>query len=260
MGRCRWTSAPLPLAAVETLADLAGIQSIRTADGAVTHRRVGTPPVAFAGMVTDVATDKVNTSEGDVAHQADVARQTHGVDGAGIGISVVSDGIDSLVRRSETGDLPAWSQVTVVPSQEGWGDEGTALLEIVHDLAPGADLYFATGRGGQARMAENIEALCEAGADVIVDDIGYLLEAAFQDDLVSQGVAAATADGCYHFSAAGNNGNLNDGTSGVWEGDFVQRSALDIAGVPAGAIVHDVGGGVVETRTWVVWSDTTGGW
>ena len=55
------------------------------------------------------------------------------------------------------------------------GDEGTALLEIVHDLAPGAELYFATGFDGQAQMAANIEALCEAGANVIVDDIGYVL-------------------------------------------------------------------------------------
>ncbi len=77
------------------------------------------------------------------------------------------------------------------------------LLEIVHDLAPGAELYFATAFGGQARFAANIEALCEAGADVIVDDVYYTFEAsAFQDDVISQGVNAAVADGCYFFSAA----------------------------------------------------------
>ena len=100
----------------------------------------------------------------------------------------------TLADRQASGDLPA--RVTVLPGQEGSGDEGTALLEIVHDLAPGADLYFATGIGGQARMAVNIEALCEAGANVIVDDIGYLSEAAFQDDIVAKGVNAAVAGGC----------------------------------------------------------------
>ena len=61
------------------------------------------------------------------------------------------------------------------------------MLEIVHDLAPGADLYFATAFNGQAQFATNIEALCDVGADVIVDDVYYILEAAFQDDLIAQG-------------------------------------------------------------------------
>ena len=35
-------------------------------------------------------------------------------------------------------------------------------------------------------MAQNIEDLCAAGADVIVDDIGYLLAPAFQDGVIAQ--------------------------------------------------------------------------
>ena len=131
----------------------------------------------------------------------------------------------------------------MLPGQEGRGDEGTAVLEIVHDLAPGAELYFATGDGGQAQVAANIEALCEAGADIIVDDVGYLLEAAFQDDVFAQGVNAATSDGCFYFSAGGNDGNLNDGTSGVWEGDYSAGSPLTVEGETAG-VRHDFGGGM----------------
>ena len=113
----------------------------------------------------------------------------------------------------------------------GSGDEGTALLEIVHDLAPGADLYFATGLGGQAQMAVNIEALCEAGANIIVDDIGYLLCSRLIRTTSSQrGVNTAVAEGCVFFSAGGNNGNLTHGTSGVWEGDYTAGSALVVDG------------------------------
>ena len=161
--------AQLPPRAVEMLAALDAIRTIRPADEAVTR--------------------KDNTSAGDVAHRANSARTTHSVDGTGIAIGVISDGVRTLAERQASGDLPA--RVTVLPGQQGRGDEGTAMLEIVHDLAPGAELYFATGLGGQARMAANIEALCEAGANVIVDDIGYTLEAAFQDDIVAQGVNAA---------------------------------------------------------------------
>ena len=213
--------AQLPLASVARLAALAAVRSIRRADEAVLR--------------------KDDTSEGDAAHRANSARTTHGVDGTGIGIGVISNGVRSLADRQASGDLPA--RVTVLPGQEGSGDEGTALLEIVHDLAPGAELYFATGNGGQARMAVNIEALCKAGANVIVDDIGYLLEAAFQDDIVAKGVNAAVAGGCYFFSAGGNDGNLTDGTTGVWEGDYAAGTALIVDGETLG-VRHDFGGGV----------------
>ena len=107
--------AQLPLGSVARLAALAAVQSIRPADEAVTR--------------------KDDTSEGDVAHRAKPARTAHGVDGAGIGIGVISNGVRTLADRQASGDLPA--RVTVLPGQEGSGDEGTALLEIVHDLAPG---------------------------------------------------------------------------------------------------------------------------
>ena len=215
--------AVLPLVTVESLASLEAVDSIRPADEAVTR--------------------KTNTSQGEAAHRARAARTTHSVTGAGIGIGVISDGVATLAARQASGDLPA--QVIVLPGREGSGDEGTAMLEIVHDLAPGADLYFATGFGGQAQFAANIEALCDAGANVIVDDISYFVEAAFQDGIVAQGVNAAVADGCYFFSAAGNDGNLNDSTSGVWEGDYAAGSSLTVEGETVG-VRHDFGSGKEE--------------
>ena len=217
--------AHLPLSAVEPLAAHDTIQSIRTADEAVTR--------------------KEDTSEGDAAHRAEVARQTYSVDGTGIGIGVLSDGVDTLATRQASGDLP--DRVTVLPGQAGSGNEGTAMLEIVHDLAPGAELYFATAFGGQARFAANIEALCEAGADVIVDDVYYVQEAAFQDDLIAQGVNAAVAAGCVFVSAGGNGGNRTDGTAGVWEGDYGEGATLLVNGEPVG-VLHDFGGGVDKNR------------
>ena len=227
--------ARLPLAAVESLAELNAVQSIRPADEAVT-RGQSIAAAARTAPADPVVVRKVNTSEGDVAHRADQARRRYGVDGTGSGIGVLADGGDTLADRQASGDLPA--TVTVLPGQARPSeaddtvtfDEGTAMLEIVHDLAPGADLYFATAFNGQAQFAANIEALCAAGADVIVDDIGYLREAPFQDDIVAQGINAAVAAGCIYFSAGGNNGNLNAGTSGVWEGDFNEGTPFTIDG------------------------------
>ena len=239
--RYRAIRAQLPLAAVTTLAADEAVQWIRPADEAVTRSQAGTFQGAAGTRSADpAATRKVDTSEGDVAHKADRARRQYGVDGAGVGIGVISDGVDTLADRQASGDLPAG--VTVLPGQARPADaadtarhaEGTAMLEIVHDLAPGADLYFATGFNGAASMATNIEALCKAGADVIVDDIGYLADAVFQDGIVARGVNAAVANGCSHFSSAGNSGNLNDGTAGVWEGDFAAGPTITVGGRPIG--------------------------
>ena len=232
--RYRAIRANLPTAAVEPLATLDAVQSIRPADMAVTPDQAQGPR---SNILPDVAaTRAVDTSEGDV---------------------------------------PA--RVTVLPGQAGGsilyacggsskGTEGTAMLEIVHDLAPGAELLFATGIGGAAQMAQNIEDLCAAGADIIVDDIGYLGASAFQDDVIAQAVSAAAGNGCYYFSSAGNGGNLNDGTAGVWEGDYAAGSPVTVNGVPAG-VAHDFGGGEEENRIKrnstnpisLQWSDPAGG-
>ena len=72
------------------------------------------------------------------------------------------DGVDGLAMSQGTGDLGA---VTVLPGQAGNGNggEGTAMLEIIHDLAPGAQLYFATAFNGLTGFAQNIRDLRAAG-------------------------------------------------------------------------------------------------
>src|SRR5207249_592096 len=83
------------------------------------------------------------TSEGDVAHRANEARVSFNVTGAGVKVAVLSDSVDHLETSQASGDLGA---VTVLAGQSGVPatGEGTAMLEIVHDVAPGAELYYAT--------------------------------------------------------------------------------------------------------------------
>ena len=96
------------------------------------------------------------------------------------------------------------------------------MLQIMHDLAPSAELGFATAIISAASFADNIRRLrFDADCDVIVDDILYFNEAAFQDGPIAQAVNAVTADGALFFSSAGNEGNTLDGSSGHYEGEFV---------------------------------------
>ena len=213
------------------------------------------------------------TSEGDATHRAFAARGTFHADGTGIKIGVLSDGVTSLAASQALGDL---GPVTVLPGQAGAsGDEGTAMLEIVHDIAPGAQLFFATGFTSITSMAQNIRALRTAGCDIIIDDVFYFVETPFQDGqlnptntnggVVIQAVNDVTAAGAMYFSSAGNSGNKNDGTSGVWEGDFVDGGATSVAGTGVGRL-HNFGGqnfnNLVVASTGPIslyWADPLGG-
>src|SRR5262249_38948752 len=169
------------------------------------------------------------TSAGDLTHGAASARSGFQVDGTGVTIGVLSDGVDNLGASILNGNLP--HGVTVLPNQAGSGDEGTAMLEIIADIAPNAQLFFATANPTITQFAANIAALRAAGCDIIVDDVSYLTESPFQDGqtvasafnggAVIQAVKDAAASGALYFSSAGNSGRRDAGTSGTWEGDFL---------------------------------------
>jgi len=134
--------------------------------------------------------------------------------------TVASDAKDASDDIS-SGDLPG--EVTVLEDygdDPGEGDlvsdEGRAMLQIVHDVAPGADLAFHTALGGQAHFAQGIRDLADAGADVVVDDVLYPREPMFQDGIIAQAVDEVKSDdGVAYFSAAG---NLSDQS---WEDMFI---------------------------------------
>ena len=62
------------------------------------------------------------------------------------------------------------------------------MAQIVHDLAPGADLAFATAFNGEIAFANNIRNSAAAGAEVIVDDVFYPEEPFFQDGPIAVAV------------------------------------------------------------------------
>jgi hypothetical protein len=168
--------ARVPVARLEMLADHADVKQI------VPRRRA---------MVAAGSTD----TEGNTAHAADFARATYGIDGTGVKIGVISDGVDSLADRQASGDLPP--SVTLLPgANDNGGDEGTAMLEIVHDIAPGAELFFATGFTSPEDFADNIRALRYThNCQIIVDDVTWFDEGAFQDGIIAQAVNEVAADG-----------------------------------------------------------------
>jgi len=227
----RRVQARLPVSRLNTVAELAVVDAIRLPTYA--RRRAGNV-----------------TSEGDAILHSDAVRQQLGLDGTGVRVGVVSDGLKGVFAAGcttqclgvdggpmATGDLPAASGVrnargvltsaaggiigrsfqangdleglppaTPACSFQGAGAEGTALLEIVHDIAPGAKLSFANFDTDLAfNQAVNFLA---ASNDVVVDDIGFFGEPYDGTSSVSRNTAAALNNADFpiraYFTSGGN--------------------------------------------------------
>ncbi|MFD1468825.1 PKD domain-containing protein [Hymenobacter caeli] len=160
--------------------------------------------------------DPVNNA-GKIQNQADFlleaarvrAVKPTGYDGTGVRIGVMSDSYNALGGAATgvaSGDLPAGVQVLQDPATGT--DEGRAMIELIHDLAPGAGKAFSGIYQGEANFADQIYRLADptvANCKIIVDDISYLNEPMFQDGVIAQAVEEVVATrGVAYYSSAGN--------------------------------------------------------
>ncbi len=154
-------------------------------------------------------------SQGDTAQGSYLARKKYNVSGKGTTVGVLSDSYNNLGTAGigiAHGELPGAANpfnyktpVKVLSDLDSGGtDEGRAMLEIVHDVAPGASLAFHTADNGQADFAQGILQLASAGCNVIADDVIYYAEPFFQDGIIAQAVDQVKSQGVTYFSAAGN--------------------------------------------------------
>ena len=221
----RIVSGQLPISAIPAAAGLASLRFAQSA-AAMTH----------VGSVT---------SQGDHAMRSGIARSTFGLDGSGINVGALSDSFNCLggaPADTASGDLPSVTTVIQeISTCTGATDEGRAILQIVHDVAPGASLSFASAFNGQAAFASNILALAAAGARVVVDDVLYFAEPMFQDGIIAQAVDSVVAGGVAYFSSAGNQARQSY-QSAFRAGDFFTDGAFPSAfGAPSflGGIAHN---------------------
>lgn len=154
-------------------------------------------------------------SQGDTAQRSNIARKKYKVDGNGTKVGILSDSYNNLGTAHTGvlhGELPGPGNpfnfrkpVQVLEDLDSGGtDEGRAMAEIVHDVAPGAQLAFHTADFGQADFAQGIVQLSNAGCDVIADDVVYFAEPFFQDGIIAQAVDQVKKQGVTYFSSAGN--------------------------------------------------------
>lgn len=176
-------------------------------------------------------------SEGVGQLKAALARSQFSVTGRDVTVGILSDTYDVTNGASvdvNAGDLPGSGNpcgngTTVGNLVEGPGDgsdEGRAMAQIVHDVAPGAKLLFASAFLGDLAFAQSIRDLAAQGADIIVDDITYFNEPMYQDGPIAKAVADVTAQGVTYFSSAANSNKVIGGNSvGSYETTAFRQTA-----------------------------------
>ena len=78
------------------------------------------------------------------------------------------------------------------------------MMQIVHDVAPGASLDFYTAFVSEQDFAAGIIALANAGCRVICDDVGYFAEPFYQTGVVGNAIQAVEQEGVIYLTSAGN--------------------------------------------------------
>ncbi len=164
-------------------------------------------------------------NQGSVAMKADQIRKRLKVSGKNVKIGIISSSFDLLgnARKGiENGDLPGLQNpngfkrpVTVLEEGiiEGLSgpsiDEGRGMAELIHDIAPEAQLFFSTGFvGSDLAFADAIKNLAAAGCDIIVDDVFLgTRSSVYQEGLISETIENVTDRGVLYFTSAGNFGD-----------------------------------------------------
>jgi hypothetical protein len=180
----------------------------------------GGPPSSMSPSAVPI------TSEADALLHMDQLRAM-GFRGGGIRVGVISTGVVNLAAYQAAGLLPA--AIYVSQNTAGSLDEGSWMLELVHQHAPDAALGFCDGNdldfdGCIKDLADSFH------ADIVVDDLLYS----------GQFYPGATADAVMTLESTNDkflfvhlSGNEQNG--GYWQGAFVPVAA-EIAGAAKTAL------------------------
>ena len=253
-------SVSSPAEHLDDLAALPGVASV-TPVIAPLIGSVSASPELEQLRAADTTTCRAFPSDAAAPLSVDTARADFGVDGTGVTVGIMSDSFSSghasgpdAAADVAAGLLPGpgnpcgyETPVTVLGDITDQGaDEGRAMAQLVHAVAPGAELMFHTAWLGSEAMAEGIIALADAGADVIVDDVSYLESTHFQQGVISAAINEVRSRGVAYYTSAGNSNVVGtEGTSylraiGSWETTaFRSMPCPSWVVVPSSAVTWD---------------------
>lgn len=192
------------------------------------------PPISNSGLIQ---------TQGDSAIRTNFVRNGFHLSGENVKVGVLSDSYNTIPNNDvANGDLPGLNgeeSVDVVLDYP-YGqrsDEGRAMLQIVHDVAPKAKLAFRTGFITAGDMAQGIGELTGKGCKVIADDVTFITEPFFKPGVIANAIHQASLQGVNYVTAAGNFGVKS------YEGNFHPSTATLPDGIQG--VAHDFSLGTV---------------
>jgi hypothetical protein len=146
------------------------------------------------------------------ATRAQVLQAIHGTTlpttGAGVMVGVMSDSFNNqggAAQDEMDGALPPAANVLVLKDYPSGGtDEGRAMMQVVHDIAPGSNLAFYSATISEQDFANGIIALANAGCKVICDDYAWPDEPFFETGVVANAIQQVEEQGVIFVTCAGN--------------------------------------------------------
>jgi subtilisin family serine protease len=200
-----WLDAWVPVSALAKVGGLPSVSLVRLP--------VKVVPLED-GRVSSGATELIGSAltQGVAASNAS-AWHAAGHTGSGVKVAVLDSFKDYTLAQAQ-GDLPA--SVTTYGTLDVSSRHGTAVAEVIYDMAPGALLTFASP-GSATEMAAFIVALAQAGNKIISSSMGfYNAEPGDGTGVVADAVTTAyTTYGVLYVQAAGNQALYH------WDGVFV---------------------------------------
>jgi hypothetical protein len=225
---------------------------------AALERLAGTPGVSLVRAPHRPATAVVGQGVAKLNAPAWHAAGPPGFTGAGVRVAVIDLGFAGLAAAKAAGELPGDTELVdrcggAVEST----NHGVAVAEIVHDVAPGADLTLVC-IGDEVDLAQAASDARARGAKVIVHSViwfntsrGDGSGAAGSPDAIA---AAARANGILWVNAAGNHALKH------WSGQFVDANGDGVHEFAGGDTTNGISvpssGTVCAYLKWDAWPTT----
>jgi Fibronectin type III domain/Subtilase family len=228
----------------------------------------GVADIAAIDAVTLVEADPVAESAAGPVTTEGVATigaapwHAAGVTGAGIDVAIVDGGFAGYQSRQAAGDLPAGAQLVARNHCASFESttHGTAVAEIVHDVAPGARLHLiCVGTLSGLLQAKDYILDPANGIDVVQHSVGWYgtSRGGNRDDdgdgavdTPAEVVAAVRDAGILWVNAAGNEAQEH------WSGGWADTNNDDfLDGFPGGIVSKGAAG---TLGVWLRWDDWPG--
>jgi subtilisin family serine protease len=226
----RWMDALAPIGVLDAISQLPGVSLVRWPTQIYQFGVTPDPSGGNSSQAGPNVTQGVVESNADDWHAANLR-------GQGMKIGVI-DQFKDYTTAQALGELPA--QLGIFNTLGTASRHGTAVAEIIYDMAPAVSMTLATLPLGDAcvTFANTLLGLAQAGHKIVSSSVGSLTCGSGDgndDPIASAASAVYNTYGTLFFQAAGNHARKH------WDGNFLDTDADNWHEFASGDEVNNIG-------------------